>query len=57
MFSPGHRCRTGGTFDGLQGCDHPSGGGVPYLGGVLQLVDGAVDALEQSAIDGELAAG
>jgi hypothetical protein len=51
------RGHCGGGLDGLQRGDHLPDGGVACGGGLLQLVYGAVDAREQSAVDGKLAAG
>lgn len=44
-------------FDGLQDGEHIPGSGVPRVGSLFQLVHGAVDTREQSAVDVELAAG
>ncbi|MBT2409373.1 hypothetical protein J7I94_02150 [Streptomyces sp. ISL-12] len=47
----------GSCLDRLQGKEHLSRDGVSGVGGLFQLADGAIDAYEQSFVDGKLAAG
>nr|WP_319020124.1 hypothetical protein [Streptomyces sp. C8S0] len=54
-FATGRCCC--GVLDGLQDGEHPAGGGIARVGGLLHLVHGAVDALEPGGVNGELAAG